>query len=463
MGDAAPSVSSGESEITDRASDRPTLPRLISRLSRKLTPEDASMQNLVKASVLICEIKGLLMQPDVPKPTKQDQLALVCLGIAIHRRHALAGEDSLDAEVISIYKTTSVLIFTLLSICDILLRQPGESPPSIEDAEVVISDAQAHSLWSLIRDPKDVQKPAPTSKRRRRVEGAASSSEASYDTGADADADVDDESVQDDSDESPDLLPVNVLIPTPGQVSLAAMALASALVRQDVLASLERCAALFYRSSSNEMAFQMLSCEKNVDFCTLAATSLAMMETKVRNEKLESIADAAESEAGQQVHRDLMLSFSVPLSELGVRRGLLISRATSTLCGIDHPELTQRSHEVAMAGTGWTWRNSKNQIERLTALLSGVAILTTKAKEDPLRKGIAFGGRLQVPFLETPSPSSRRALRLTLVPHTRRWVLYHLDSSGLPAVLYSQRGLEGACNGILQLVESLKSSNSSST
>ena len=88
-------------------------------------------------------------------------------------------------------------------------------------------------------------------------------------------------------------------------------------------------------------------------------------------------------------------------------------------------------------------------------------ILTTKASDDPLRKGIAFGGRLQVPFLETPNPASKRALRIALIPHTRRWVLYHLDSSGLPSVLYSQRGIEGAFNGILQLVESLKSSNSS--
>ena len=91
----------------------------------------------------------------------------------------------------------------------------------------------------------------------------------------------------------------------------------------------------------------------------------------------------------------------------------------------------------------------------MCCLLAGVAVLTTKGDEDPIRKADAFGGRVQLPFYETPPPPAN-ALRLALVPAARRWILFRLDKRGMPRVEASQRGFEGLCNAVLQLVASLR-------
>lgn len=108
-----------------------------------------------------------------------------------------------------------------------------------------------------------------------------------------------------------------------------------------------------------------------------------------------------------------------------------------------------------MAGTEWIWQHGTDPLERMCCLLAGVAVLTTKGDEDPIRKADAFGGRLSLPFFETKPPSSQNALRITLVPSARRWILFRLDKRQMPRVAASQRGFEGFCNVVLQLVANL--------
>lgn len=157
-----------------------------------------------------------------------------------------------------------------------------------------------------------------------------------------------------------------------------------------------------------------------------------------------------------QVVRDLMLSFLLPASHVGVRRTLLLTRAASTRAGVDHPVDVARSHDVAMAGTEWLWVNGTDPLERMCCLLAGIAVLTTKGGEDPIRKTDAFCGRVQLPCFETRPPEAPEALRLTLVPSARRWILYRLSKRGLPQVLSSQRGFVGLCDAAVQLVASLR-------
>lgn len=108
-----------------------------------------------------------------------------------------------------------------------------------------------------------------------------------------------------------------------------------------------------------------------------------------------------------------------------------------------------------MAGTEWIWINGTDQLERMCCLLAGIAVLTTRGDEDPIRKADAFGGRVQLPFYETRPPKPE-ALRLALVPSARRWILFRLDKRGIPKVAASQRGFEGLCNAALQLVANLR-------
>jgi len=153
--------------------------------------------------------------------------------------------------------------------------------------------------------------------------------------------------------------------------------------------------------------------------------------------------------------RDMLLSFLLPASHAGVRRTLLLTRACSTRAGVDYPELTSRSHEVAMAGAEWIWAQGTDVLERMCCLIAGLAVLTTKGGEDPIRKHDAFSGRLQLPFLETKPPPPE-AMRITLIPHAKRWILYKLDQRGMPKILCSLRGFDGFCDVVLQLVASMR-------
>ena len=110
-----------------------------------------------------------------------------------------------------------------------------------------------------------------------------------------------------------------------------------------------------------------------------------------------------------------------------------------------------------MAGTEWIFDKGEDDLERGISILAGVAMLTTRGKEEAVRKGVACDGRLQLPFFETPPPSASSALRIAFVPHLRRWVLYCISKAGKPAIVASQCGFEGLCTAALLLVESLSS------
>ena len=60
-----------------------------------------------------------------------------------------------------------------------------------------------------------------------------------------------------------------------------------------------------------------------------------------------------------------------------------------------------------MQGVEWTWRHTNNEFERMICLLAGLAVLTTKGRQDPLRKLDAFGGRFDLPFFGNQSPTGR--------------------------------------------------------
>jgi hypothetical protein len=166
---------------------------------------------------------------------------------------------------------------------------------------------------------------------------------------------------------------------------------------------------------------------------------------------LLSIAQAGESEAGQSILRDILLSFLLPARIIGVRRTLLMSRAASTAAGVDYADAVNQAHSVAMAGTEFIWERGTDELERACALLAGVAILTTRGGEDPIRKQDAFVGRVNLPFFET-SPPNAGVKRLALIPDQQRWVLYKIGKHGTPHVLCSLRGFEGLCDCLLEFL-----------
>jgi hypothetical protein len=248
-------------------------------------------------------------------------------------------------------------------------------------------------------------------------------------------------------------------VPRMGDLARMTMQKAVAFMRTDaVVSTLDEMGADYFRYTSLHICETMLMPRGEEDVVTLSSAPSLRLTQEQREEKLAVIVSNAESEAGQMLSRDLLLSMWLPASVVKTRRTLVLSRQASTFAGAEYPEITQRAHEVAMQGSEWCWENSNHQCERMGMLLAGLAIMTTRTsgdEPDAIRKKDAFGGRVQLPFLETAPPVS--GMRLVLIPHAKRWILYRLTSQGTPSVVLSQRGFDGFCSCVIQLVASLNS------
>jgi hypothetical protein len=151
----------------------------------------------------------------------------------------------------------------------------------------------------------------------------------------------------------------------------------------------------------------------------------------------------------------MVLSFLAPQRVIGQRRTLLLPRDTADAINRDHPWLASIAHGTAMFGAEHVFRHSRSELKKMCALLSGIALLTTKGTDDAPRKATAFGGLVQLPFLDTPPPERRTQQRIALVPTTRSFVLYALEANGQPVVDVSRAGLEGLVLCALALRERL--------
>ena len=247
----------------------------------------------------------------------------------------------------------------------------------------------------------------------------------------------------------------NAGILSPADVAKQCVREAQALIFDEAIdfPRLDRLAAAFARASVEQMQALLLRNETHdaSAFLTLSTSQLVCrVDGASREEALASLVAAAESEGGQMAIRDLMISFLMPRRAVGVRRTLLLDQRRSMRATAEFPAVVAIAHDAAMLGAEVLWRRG-SPLRRACALLAGAAILTTpKDTDDVLRKSPAFGGRVQLPFLEVPPPG-RGVGRVVLVPTTRCWVYHTLSSSGTPHVQLVQGGLEGLETALLAL------------
>ena len=167
----------------------------------------------------------------------------------------------------------------------------------------------------------------------------------------------------------------------------------------------------------------------------------------MQSEKLASLVSAAESEAGQVVLRDIILSFKLPLSVVGSRRTLLLPREANQIATKTYTNTLNAAHDAAMRGAEWSWKTDTDPIHKVSAVLAGLAVIISKTP-DSVRKGDAFGRLVNLPFIETLPPPNG-VVRLALIPATRAWVVYKIDSDGSPKVQASKAGFDGFCENVL--------------
>jgi hypothetical protein len=341
------------------------------------------------------------------------------------------------------------------------LRQQAQvsehSAHSVEDARRAVAEASVVSVWDVSRPP-----PKRRTRRRKQQPDQQPEQREHYDTGEDGDAsggDEEDEGRAEQDEQGGQAQPSwePIVRVRPGELARHALRIGAECLNDESCAALDALAPVFFRNTVANISETLLMKDgEGVDHQSLSVNAMmAGLSLEQRDKKLLALAQAGESEAGQQIVRDLVLSFLLPSGHVGVRRTLLLSRAASTQAGIDHPEIVARAHDVAMSGSEWMWLHGTDELERMCCLLAGLALMTTKQGEDPVRKGNAFGGRVVLPFFET-APPPPTALRLALIPTARRWVLFSIGKNGQPKIELSQRGFQGFCTGALKLVASLK-------
>lgn len=235
-------------------------------------------------------------------------------------------------------------------------------------------------------------------------------------------------------------------------VSRAALREARYLRDESDMFDFERLAFVFFQTSNSAAISSIIGTQPGqheADFVTLDGISGAAQTANHSKEMLEGVADAAESELGQTVLRDMILSFKLPVSVVGVRRTLLLSRDANATATKFYTTILNDAHDAAMRGASWSFREDKDKIHNACSLLAGLAVIMAKSKEG-VRKSRAFDGRVQLPFLQTRPPDDG-VDRLALVNGI--WLVYAMRK-GQPRVRVRGAGYDGLCSGVLYLIRS---------
>jgi hypothetical protein len=408
------------------SSKKRTVAQLVDRLRAKTSTERLSLLAHLSVGRTLCRLRDAIAAGE--EVSQKAAMALLCCGISLYRRHTLGDKEEEDEdteETNALIKRSTVLIFVLLAAIE---ASRGDRL-DLDRARAVVAAANAATLADVLKVPN---------RRRKR--------KAPEDAGASSSGDADEVPDPEEADAAEQW--ARVLTVSSGELTLSVLQFVSHSIGNSDATDHETLADLFFRNSAACMAHRMLLKGGTGDFVSLKA---AASNPIPREKRLLALAQAGESEAGQQILRDLLLSFLLPSSVVGVRRHLLMSRAASTAAGVDHADAVNTGHSVAMAGSEFIWQHSKDELERACALLTGVAILTTRGGDDPIRKRDAFVGRVSLPFFET-TPPPPGVKRLALIPDQRRWVLYKIGKDNAPNVLCNLRGFEGLCDCLLEFV-----------
>lgn len=242
-----------------------------------------------------------------------------------------------------------------------------------------------------------------------------------------------------------------------GALCRAALAEAMAKGGSMDLEALGTLGKIFFRASANAMATALFnSCAApGDDFLTLGTASYLAKANDNKSDKLAAISSVAESEAGQTVLRDIILSFTLPRDVVGVRRTCLLTREANAQATANYTEILNSAHEAAMRGAEWCWAEDTNEVHKMSSLIAGVAVLLARGQQS-IRKDDAFEGRFDLPFLETRPPKEGLA-RMALMEATAEWIVYSVSpQTGKPIVQLRAAGFEGLCQATLAFVGHLK-------
>lgn len=396
----------------------PDIEKLARGVRRKFQGTDLSTPLAVadhkKALDSMLLIRDALIRGE--EATNEARMSLTCAGVALYRRIAINHGNSDTHEDFHSYETSLALLFVLLCIAS----------PSLKSTTFTFSNGTTTTTKNEISKWEEG-----TIDATMRVANGTF-----CDAGVNATASVSH---------------------IPGQICQLCIQHINARGKEALLSDFKRYGSIFFRCSAQSLMAALLCSalspssspfDGERDFLSLGVVDFMKTVNTNEDERLSSIAECGESESGQQVLRDLILSFRLPRTVVGVRRTLLLSRESNKQATEQYSSILGDAHDCALRGCKWSYEKDEDIIHKMCALLSGVAIQLCRDSHS-VRKHDSFQGRVELPFLETRRDVMPGVARLALIEHTGEWVVFSLSSSQQPKVMLKASGFDGFRSAIL--------------
>lgn len=331
--------------------------------------------------------------------------ALLCAGIACYKRMYVC---ELTESARTDMQTTTTLLFVLSVLCDPRHSERRETRGGEDQSVALRDDQQLVTAWrSRCLSQLFSHKPATSSWSEVLTDDAA--------------------------------------------VSRAALSCAASVDGAGAVEKTWILARVFFAASASAMASALLNSahvvEDSADFLTLDTLAFMQQANAEADSGLAALVQSADSEAGQEVFRDILLSFILPAHAVGVRRTLLLGREANRIATANFTAVVNEAHEAAMRGAVHEWEHGA-ATSKACALLAGLAIVLSRGKS--VRKSDAFAGRLALPFLQTV-PSSGYTIGLV----DRCFVCFTMKGDA-PQIAVRGKGFEGLCACVSALVKNLR-------
>jgi hypothetical protein len=423
---------------------------LCKRISKKLTVgihDSISCADHKRAGECMLQLKNMIMEPDQLDIDQECKVSLTCTGVHLFKR-IVCGDESDEIKVD--LKQTLALVFVLI----VLLNRPRSVFAQEENAE----DAVDVEMEEVGKGLDEEEEKGNGEGEGEEVEDPRTEEEnflGGWESGCILDMVMESEEQLAVADDLKDLKK-----PRATSLNVCKMCLVVADQQADVLTmdKLTTLAEYFFSQSSHAMSLQLFNgiSKPGDDFLTLSSMSFLAAASSANSTKLSAIADIAESESGQAVLRDLILSFTLPRNVVGVRKTCLLTRKANNRATKEHPLILGEAHEAAMRGAEYSFADDPKIIHKICALLAGIAVILTKNAQS-IRRDDAFQGRVSLPFLETKLEKRFEFMpRLHYISDSNDWVVYKMSSkTGMPIVEFRGGGYEGCCQACLLFMNSV--------
>jgi len=208
-------------------------------------------------------------------------------------------------------------------------------------------------------------------------------------------------------------------------------------------------AVAFFRAASTQLMEDLLSHAAGSADATLSEFVSLEKSNFIENpetphmERILTLVGIAESEAGQSLLRDTILSISLPRRVVGCRGTYLLHRTTNKTATTQNTELVTEAHNAAMCGALWCWNNKEDAVLQTAAVLAGLGVFFCGNK-GTIAKSLPYDARVILPWIcAPPNNHSVKGVRLFFSPTSNTWTAFSYLRNSEIKIHSRARGVKG--------------------